>query len=95
MWLNTVSINKNVHKYISPKLCFTPEIKSKYFRIGECVGIGQTTVTARDFYSSIIHWGGGGGAGAVSFLADADCSKVMAMDSYLYKHAGAHQFLTH
>ena len=30
--------------YISPKLCLTPEIKSKYFRTGECVGIGQTTV---------------------------------------------------
>ena len=26
------------------KLCLTPEIKSKYFRTGECVGIGQTTV---------------------------------------------------
>ena len=30
--------------YISPKLCLTPEIKLKGFRIGECVGIGQTTV---------------------------------------------------
>ena len=30
--------------YISPKLCLTLEIKSKYFRTGECVGIGQTTV---------------------------------------------------
>ena len=24
--------------------CLTPEIQSKYSRIGECVGIGQTTV---------------------------------------------------
>ena len=30
--------------YISPKLCLTPAIKSKYFRIGKCVGMGQTTV---------------------------------------------------
>ena len=44
MWLHQVNVDKNVHKYISPKLCLTPEIKSKYFRIGECVGIGQTTV---------------------------------------------------
>ena len=44
MWLHQVTVDKNVHKYISPKLCLTPEIKSKYFRIGECVGIGQTTV---------------------------------------------------
>ena len=44
MCLHPISVNKNVHKYISPKLCFTPDIKSKYFRIGECVGIGQTTV---------------------------------------------------
>ena len=52
-------------------------------------------VTARDFYSSVIHWvggGGGGGGGAALFIADADCSN---MDSYLYKYAGAHQFLTH
>ena len=28
-----------------------PEIKSKYFRTGECVGIGQTTV-----YISPCHW---------------------------------------
>ena len=33
--------------YISPKLCLTPEIKSKYFRTGECVGIGQTTVSCQ------------------------------------------------
>ena len=45
MWFHPVSVNKNVQKYILPKLCLTPEIKSKYFRIGECVGIGQTTVT--------------------------------------------------
>ena len=44
MWLHQVSFEKNAHEYISPKLCLTPEIKSKYFRIGECVGIGQTTV---------------------------------------------------
>ena len=47
MWLHQVSVDKNVHKYISPKLCLTPEIKSKYFRISECVGIGQTTVYFR------------------------------------------------
>ena len=44
MWLRQVSVYKNVHSYISPKLCLTPGIKSKYFRISECVGIGQTTV---------------------------------------------------
>ena len=44
MWLYPIGVNKNVHKYISPKLCLTPEIKSKNFRIGECVGICQTTV---------------------------------------------------
>ena len=44
MWLHQVTVDKNVRKYISPNLCLTPEIKSKYFRIGECVGIGQTTV---------------------------------------------------
>ena len=44
MCLHPISADKNVHKYISSKLCFTPDIKSKYFRIGECVGIGQTTV---------------------------------------------------
>ena len=44
MWLHPVSVKKNVQKYILPKLCLTPEIKSKYFRTGECVGIGQTTV---------------------------------------------------
>ena len=43
MWLHPVSVEKNVQKYILPKLCLTPEIKSKYFRTGECVGIGQTT----------------------------------------------------
>ena len=46
MWLHPVSVKKNVQTYISPKLCLTPEIKSKYFRTGECVGIGQTTVLA-------------------------------------------------
>ena len=44
MWLHPVSVKKNVQTYISPKLCLTPEIKSKYFRTGECVGMGQTTV---------------------------------------------------
>ena len=44
MCLYPVSVNKNVHEYISPKLCLTLEIQSKYFRIGECVGICQTTV---------------------------------------------------
>ena len=44
MWLHPVSIKKNVQTYILPKLCLTAEIKSKYFRTGECVGIGQTTV---------------------------------------------------
>ena len=44
MWLHPVSVKKSVQKYILPKLCLTPEIKSKYFRTGECVGIGQTTV---------------------------------------------------
>ena len=44
MWLHPVSVEKNVQTYISPKLCITPEIKSKYIRTGECVGIGQTTV---------------------------------------------------
>ena len=47
MWLHHVSVDENVHKYISPKLGLTSEIKSKYFRIGECVGIGQTTVLSR------------------------------------------------
>ena len=51
MWLHQVTVDKNVHKYISPKLCLTPEIKSKYFRIGECVGIGQTTVPS---YKSLL-----------------------------------------
>ena len=32
--------------YILPKLSLTPEIKLKYFRIGECIGIGQTTVVS-------------------------------------------------
>ena len=44
MRLHQVSVDKNVHEYMSQKLCLTPEIKSKYFRIGECVGIGRTTV---------------------------------------------------
>ena len=35
---------RKIPKRISPKLCLTPEIKSEYFRTGECVGIGQTTV---------------------------------------------------
>ena len=44
MWLHPVRVKKNAQKYILSKLCLTPEIKSKYFRTGECVGIGQTTV---------------------------------------------------
>ena len=45
MLLRPVSLDKNVHKYIFPKLCSTLEINSKYFGTGEeCVGIGQTTV---------------------------------------------------
>ena len=48
MWLHPVSVKENVQTYISPKLCLTPEIKSKYFRTGECVGIGQTTVSFRN-----------------------------------------------
>ena len=44
MWLHPVGVKENVQTYISPKLCLMPEIKSKYFRTGECVGIGQTTV---------------------------------------------------
>ena len=44
MWIHPVRVKKNVQTYISPKLCLMPEIKSKYFRTGECVGIGQTTV---------------------------------------------------
>ena len=44
MWPHPVSVKENVQTYISPKLCLTPEIKSKYFRTSECVGIGQTTV---------------------------------------------------
>ena len=35
---------KNVHNYISPKLCFTPEKISKYTEIGDFVGIGQTSI---------------------------------------------------
>ena len=39
-WLHdTQVLRKNVHMCISPKFCLTLEIKSKYFRIGECVGI--------------------------------------------------------
>ena len=44
MWLHPLSVKKNAQTYISPKRCSTPEIKSKYFRTSECVGIGQTTV---------------------------------------------------
>ena len=44
MYLHSVSVKENVQTYISPILCLTPEIKSKYSRTGECVGIGQTTV---------------------------------------------------
>ena len=44
MWLQPVRVKKNVQTYISPTLCLTPEIESKNFRTGECVGIGQTTV---------------------------------------------------
>ena len=52
MWLHLVSVSKNIHEYISPKLCLTPEIKSKYFRTDECVGIGQTTVSLGVKYSA-------------------------------------------
>ena len=45
MWLRPVSLDKIIHKDISPKLCFTPEINSKHLGTGECVGIGPTTVT--------------------------------------------------
>ena len=44
VWLKPVSLDKIVQKCISPKLCLTQEINSKYFGTGECVGIGQTTV---------------------------------------------------
>ena len=64
MWLHQVSVDKNVHEYISPKLYFTPEIKSKYFRIGECVGIGKTTVLPLLLCVCV---GGGGGGGALWF----------------------------
>ena len=47
MWLHPVSVKENVQTYISPKLCLTPKIKLKWFRTGECVGIGQTTVLAK------------------------------------------------
>ena len=53
MWRRAVSLDKNAHKYISPKLCFTPETNPKYFGTGECVGIGQTTV-----YLALIEGGG-------------------------------------
>ena len=35
---------KNVHKYISSKLCFTPEKISKYTEIGDFIGVGQTSI---------------------------------------------------
>ena len=54
MWLHSVSVKKNVQTYISPKLCLTPEIKSKHFRTGECVGIGQTSVIYLSGVSSSI-----------------------------------------
>ena len=46
MWPRPVSADKNVRKYISPKLCLTPEIYPKYMSFGtcECIGVGQTTV---------------------------------------------------
>ena len=50
MWLHPVSVKENVQTYISPKLCLTSEIKSKYFRTGECVGIGQTTVSTQYYF---------------------------------------------
>ena len=56
MWLYPVSVNKNVHKYISPKLCLTPEIKSKYFRIEECIRIGQTTVILAEAIDLAAGW---------------------------------------
>ena len=57
MWLHPVSVKKNVQKYILPKLCLTPEIKSKYFRTGECVGIGQTTVPESKTWYKLIFRG--------------------------------------
>ena len=54
MRLHQVSVDKHVHEYISPKLCLTSELKSKYFRIGECVGIGQTTVILSQFVFKIL-----------------------------------------
>ena len=50
MRIYPVSVNKTVHEYISPKLCLTPEIQSKYSRIGECVGICQTTVLIQEVF---------------------------------------------
>ena len=53
MWLHPVGANEDVQTYISPKLCLTPEIKSKYFRTGECVGIGLnncSSVITEDIY---------------------------------------------
>ena len=52
MWLHPVGVKENVQTYISPKLCLTPEIKSKYFRTGECVGIGQITVVSSENMTS-------------------------------------------
>ena len=46
IWLRTASLDKNGHKYISPKLCLTLEINSKYFETGECVVVGQSTGTS-------------------------------------------------
>ena len=48
MSITPVSLDKNVHRYISLKLCFTPEINSTYFGTGECVGIGQAIVLRRN-----------------------------------------------
>ena len=49
MWLRPVSLAKNVRKYISSKLSFTPEINPKYFETGECVETGQTTIPDSHF----------------------------------------------
>ena len=47
MWLRLVSLDKNVHKNISLKVCFTPEENSKNFGACECVGIGLYHVACR------------------------------------------------
>ena len=50
MRLRPESLSKNDRNYISPKLCLTPGINSKYFGTGERVEIGQTTVYSLSFF---------------------------------------------